>query len=68
MILRADYLQNRYARVLANRQILKSIAKELAKSGPENNAILTTRLDANFQELKAVKLAMKQINLKPTAK
>jgi hypothetical protein len=68
MILRADYLQNRYARVLANRQILKGIEKELSSHGAERDAILVRNLERNYHELKAVKLAMKKINLKPTAK
>ncbi|NJK87298.1 MAG: hypothetical protein HC906_16270 [Bacteroidales bacterium] len=67
MILRADYLQNRYARAIANRQILKAIAREMEPGNPALQQI-NNRLSENLTELKAVKFGMKSINIKPLKK
>lgn len=64
MILRADYLQNRFFRAMANRQILKNISVEVPKKG-KKRALINSRLRENYRELRNIEFFKVITNLKP---
>lgn len=67
MLLRSDYLQNKYSRLVANRRILNRIARE--KSNDKKSLeVITNRLEQNLSDLQEVEKAMKLINQKPIRK
>lgn len=60
MLLRKDYLDNQYTRVLANRKILQKIRKEL--SDPQEIEQCEQAITHNREQIKELKTAYTYLN------